>query len=244
MLVYVRRFQTEFIAFITFVISGLISYWVNLTTPGFQILATHNALILVAFLLFITQYMLIRNEIGYPTKRHITDLLRIAAFQLAQTSGKSSNVEHIRGSFHVARKHKHKEYIGPVDCLCLVARFSLHEIQDTGAIDLNSSENRKWFFNVRAFHGRKGLAGDVDISWTPSCADGVASTLGLGIKGIISFRVIAGADVIGTVSFDSTMTTEDMKWIDGNNRINSNVEKIIVDIIAMIRRTYLKNWDE
>ena len=224
----------------------IMAAWVNLTTTkGFDIFAKTNVLVLIAIFLFIMQYRVLRDEIDRPTRRHITDLLRLAAFQLAQRVGDPAlGVEHIRGSFHVLRKHKFQRYSDRIECLCLVARFSLNEKPDTGAIDLTSADNKKWFFNVQAFHGKKGIAGDVDTSWTPSAGDGVAPTMGTGIKGIISFPVIERAEVIGTITFDSTLTAYNMKWIKSNGGLNADAEKTIVNIAALIRRTYLKNWDE
>ena len=128
------------------------------------------------------------------------------------------------------------------DCLCLVARFSVYEGQDTAAIDLTDPNHRIWYFNVRAYEFRHGFGGDVDRDHLPTTPTNVP-VMSKQVAGIVSFPVLLErGEVVGTLTYDSTFRAEQMRWIDDRGELTPDVTSIMDTLVGVIRRGFRHEW--
>ena len=223
----------------------LLAIWVNLFTGGtLEWHSPANLWLVGSLLVYASQFTVVRKVIERPPKHHLEDLLRMGGFLLCRHAAVANvSTEDVRGSFHAVESPRRGGDQRKHGCLRLVARYAVHEGQDTATIDLDDPENKRWFFNVRAFYGRCGIAGDIDRQQAPQSVEVVPTVPG-GVKGILSFPMLDDDGVvIGTVTYDSTHPAADMGWLGPGGGLDRQTERMMDNMVAVLRRTYLAQWD-
>ena len=239
MLEKLRKYPTQTNAGLSFVVGMLSAIGVNKLT------ATPPALsgwifVAAAVLLLAGQTIIVYRFISTPSKPQLKDLLKLGTVAFIEHShlGKEISFEDIRGSFHEVRKSRPHGDRHSRPCLYLVARHRVHEYPDTDLIELDDYENRRWYFNVKSANAKCGHAGDVNPD-RPVKSQDTAN-----IKGIISYPIIDGGNVLGTVTYDSAHHAKDMRWIDEGGNIEQGADKIMRSIVDVVRREIQCKWDD
>lgn len=222
---FLRRHALWFSATLVFASTILLSIWVNLFTSNTSSPAYH-LLLASAVILFLWQLRIVRGSLSAASKQHAKGSLRLGVLALARYAGRDPKT--VRAFVHEVG---HRGLLRRRRCLVKLASYSQISPQDTGPIEIDIPEHKRWFFNVHAFTSKQISVGNIDWNNVPQTG-GRAPSVNKSILSVLSFPIVDNEtnDPIGTLTFDAQATAENMKWLDANGNTPAEVEEMVAEI--------------
>ncbi len=230
-----RKYPVAFASFLQVVSTLLFSIWVNFVTTAPSWLAAYHLILFAAVITWVWQLQIVRGTLSNASRQFVRGMLRLGVFALSRYANVAPEL--VRGMVHEIDVCKPARGMGRSRCLCKLVSYSHVPPQDTGPIDTELEDHRRWFYNVKAVVLKQIAFGDVDWANVPNTG-GRAPAVSHNIKSVVSIPIMAENhnDVVGTLTFDSQETCLDMRWDrPGSETLAPEVEEIIAEIRESVR---------
>ena len=221
-MLWIRRHPIVVNLVLAFAIAVLAGIWTNLYTSSTQQkpMPDRQHLLLVAALLIIFIQCWYNEAITRTEKKIINELLDLGIRYFLANSDKDVSSNELRVIVHLCEKTKPGTKL--VATRCLVPRYFKSPVapRDFGPIPIEADSYKNWYVNVKAFTTQQVVCEEPNQTARPAADNFFVSTPSLFTsKSVLSAPIWCRRQprprVLGTITFDSTASAEDLNWMKG-----------------------------
>jgi hypothetical protein len=176
----------------------------------------HSLLIAALFLIGLQCWY--NESTGRVEKKVINDLLGLGVRIFLENSGREIKAKDLRVMVHLIEKAKPGRRLPRQKCL--VPRYYKSDVEpdDIGAIPIEPAAYKRWYVNVKAVEKQTVVCEEPNPDHRPPPEDLITQTPALFpsrsvISAPIWCRLRPNPHVVGTITFDSVHSAEELNWM-------------------------------
>lgn len=225
--------------------AGLFVYRLT-AEPAWEMSPAWHLLLVAATALLVLQAYYNHNRES-PDRRVIEDILELGNRFLAEHADSGVQLSKLRSMVHLCKRTRPGASLPMQRCLVPCYWRSPVKPRDAGAIPIDRKSFGDWYVNVQAFHQQRIVCSEPDLDRRPNPDGFHVSTPSLfDARSVIATPIwswLEPPSVIGTLTFDSVHSLEELGWMDGSE-VDEAVSDMMTSAAELIGRILTRHTRE